>query len=69
VSRSTRAQINKKATMKLFLSRGMYVNRPARHFDMYQRERGYWFIEVGRWTLEVELPFLVKRAQEGALQG
>ena len=39
---------------KLFLSRQLYGKRPAAHRAMYRMQPGWWFVEVGDWTLEVE---------------
>ena len=40
--------------IKLFLTHKHYGTRPASHFDAYRRDAGWWFIEAGSWTLEVE---------------
>lgn len=39
----------------LFLSKGLYGPRPPFHFDAYQSQPGWWFIEVCCWTLEIDL--------------
>lgn len=40
--------------MKFFLSHQLYGTRPIRHVACYQLQPGWWFIEFGSWTLEVE---------------
>ena len=40
---------------KFFLSHSLYGKRPARHLDAYRQMPGWWFLEVGSWTLEVGL--------------
>jgi hypothetical protein len=50
--------------MKLFLTRGLYGQREWAHFDAYRREAGYWFIELGSWTLELELTWSIKHEDQ-----
>jgi hypothetical protein len=38
----------------LYLSRGLYGQRKWNHFDLFESAPGWWFLEVGSWTLQVE---------------
>lgn len=40
----------------VFLSRGLYGERPARHFDAYKMGEGWYFLESGSFTLELSTP-------------
>ena len=39
----------------LFLSHKLYGVRPLTHLDLYRQQPGWWFLELGSWTLEVAL--------------
>lgn len=41
--------------MKLFLSHGLYGQRPSSHRDLYQMQPGWVFMELGSWTLELDI--------------
>lgn len=38
----------------IFVSHNLYGSRAWGHFDVYQQEPDWWFVEVGGWTIEVE---------------
>ena len=40
--------------MKHFLSHELYGKRPTSHRGVHRVAPGWWFVEVGSWTLEVE---------------
>ena len=40
--------------VSFFLSRGLYGARPRTHVDLYSTAPGYFFIEAGSLTLEIE---------------
>ena len=40
--------------MTLFLSHRLYGERPYTHFEAYEAQPGWWFIEVSSWTLEID---------------
>lgn len=53
-----------------FLSNRLYGVRPSTHFDLYPQEPGWYFLEVGSWTLEIDfhkLPFNKKAQDESPL--
>ena len=47
--------------IKTFLTHKHYGQRPARHFDAYRMSEGWYFIEAGSWTLEIETPSMPRR--------
>ena len=42
---------------KLFLSRKLYGTRLWHHLALFEQRdvKGWWFVQVGSWTLEVTL--------------
>lgn len=38
-----------------FLSNGLYGQREPRHFDFYEQEPRWYFLEIGSRTLEIDL--------------
>ena len=42
---------------KLFLSRKLYGSRPWHYLALFEQRdvKGWWFVEVGSWTLDVTL--------------
>ena len=55
--------------IEFFLTHKHYGKRPASHMDAYRMDQGWWFVEVGSWTLEVEfrLPRLRTTLRAAAL--
>lgn len=39
-----------------FLSRGMYGHRPSTHRRAYAQAPGWYFVELGSFTLELTIP-------------
>lgn len=42
--------------MKVFVTHRLYGRRPAIHFALYAAQPGWWFLELGSWTAEIEPP-------------
>lgn len=38
-----------------FLSKGLYGVREWNHWDLYEQESRWWFVEFGSHTLEIDL--------------
>jgi hypothetical protein len=52
-----------------FLTHKHYGARPARHFDAYRMSEGWYFVEVGSWTLEIETPQMLRSIVRRTLAG